>query len=130
MLGNYFRYDGRIGRLDFALRGSLIAVACFVGTLLVFAAIEPYGRGDARPAGVGLAAMAALVALVYVYVVGSTAVTVQRLRDAGRPAWWAVWQLAILASGFLVGPLALLFWVCAFVWLATAPTAAAPSAST
>lgn len=74
-----FGYDGRIGRL-----------ACFLG-FLAFVAITGFFSGIAEDATVGTGDIGRYVAFVFIVGTGiwmHSAVTIKRLHDRDKSAWW------------------------------------------
>jgi len=74
-----FGYDGRIGRLHYWL--GLMAAWAITGFFAAFAEEAVAGTGD-------IGRYVAFVFIVGTLIWVHSAVTVKRLHDRGRPAWW------------------------------------------
>lgn len=127
LMESYFSPSGRMNRSTFWLQGVLLLNVLWVGGLLVLSVIillvgvgvgvgagGSVGGGAGGLAGLGVAAVVPFL-LIPIYLWNNFVITVRRLHDRDKSAWWVLLWLALslLTLGIALLPVAI--W--AFIWL-------------
>ena len=79
--GMFLRYDNRLNRKRYILRSITVAVAVIVIAIILSVIAEKLGSGAIAALGILVSALPIIPAFM---------LTIRRLHDLNRPAWWCI----------------------------------------